>query len=270
VTVSSGAAPFDRAVADYDRTFTNTRLGRLLRERVWTSLDHAFGPGDRVLELGCGTGLDAVHLAGRGVKVTATDASAGMLGVAATRSMVSHTDDLVELELVDLASLTPRSAAARWPVGFDGAFSSFGAINCVADRRRLALSLSTVIPPGGRAILVVMGPVALWEVAWHVMHGQLARATRRFHSGAWANVVGGSRIRVWYPSPARLRADVHPWFRVRRLVGVGVALPPSGLSGAMERRGTLLTVADAFDRRVAGGRIAAWLGDHYLMELERV
>jgi hypothetical protein len=37
----------------------------------------------------------------------------------------------------------------------------------------------------------------------------------------------------------------------------------------MERRGTLLTVADALDRRLAGGRIAAWLGDHYLMELER-
>jgi SAM-dependent methyltransferase len=270
VTVTSGAAPFDGAAADYDRTFTDTRLGRLLRERVWTSLDHAFGPGDRVLELGCGTGLDAVHLAGRGVKVTATDASERMLGVAATRSIVSHADDLVELEVVDLSTLTPRSAAARWPAGFDGAFSSFGAINCVADRRRVALSLSTVIAPGGRTVLVVMGPLALWEAAWHVVHGELARATRRFRSGAWAKVVGGSRIRVWYPSPARLRADVHPWFRVSRVIGVGVALPPSGLAGAMERRGTLLAIADALDRRVASARIGGWLGDHYLMELVRV
>ena len=47
-----------------------SRLGRRCSaQAVWRRLDDGFGPGDRVLELGCGTGEDAVHLAQRGVRV---------------------------------------------------------------------------------------------------------------------------------------------------------------------------------------------------------
>ena len=53
--------------------FTESRLGELLRQAVWRRLDDVFRPGDRVLELDCGTGEDAVHLARRGVRVLATD-----------------------------------------------------------------------------------------------------------------------------------------------------------------------------------------------------
>ena len=73
---------FDALAADYDASFTATPLGTLLREAVWRRLDARFAPGDRVLELACGTGEDAVHLASRGVRVTAVDASAAMVEAA--------------------------------------------------------------------------------------------------------------------------------------------------------------------------------------------
>jgi ubiquinone/menaquinone biosynthesis C-methylase UbiE len=76
------AAVFDTLAPGYDACFTESVLGRTLRRTVWSWLDGVFAPGDRVLELNCGTGEDALHLATRGVQLVATDASAPMLDVA--------------------------------------------------------------------------------------------------------------------------------------------------------------------------------------------
>jgi SAM-dependent methyltransferase len=263
------AAPFDRAAATYDATFTELHLGRLHRAQVWSRLDRAFGVGDRVLELGCGTGLDAVHLAGRGVHVTATDSSPAMLEQARRRVIDCHADDLVRLECLDLATLTPETVRSRWPDPFDGAMSSFGALNCVADRRRVATALAAAVAIGGRLILTVMGPFVPWEIGWHLAHREGRRAIRRFRGGAVAQVGDGGQVHVWYPSPRTLRAELAPWFSTVRLRGVGVVLPPTGLSAAMEHRRSLLRATAAVERRVTRLPGSAWVADHYLMELVR-
>ena len=56
-------APFDGMAADYDRAFTASAVGKLMRSAVQRRLDVAFKPGERVLELNCGTGEDAIYLA---------------------------------------------------------------------------------------------------------------------------------------------------------------------------------------------------------------
>ena len=39
----------------------------------------SFTPGQSILEINCGTGIDALHLASRGVRVDAFDAAPGMI-----------------------------------------------------------------------------------------------------------------------------------------------------------------------------------------------
>ena len=68
---TASASAFDELAEVYDADFTNTLLGTLLRDAVWRRIDRLFAAGDRVLDLGCGTGADAVHLAERGVRVMA-------------------------------------------------------------------------------------------------------------------------------------------------------------------------------------------------------
>ena len=70
---------FDAFAGDYDDLFTRSTLGRLLRLRVWEKLADHFSSGQHVLELACGTGEDAVWLAGQGIRVTAPAGSAGMI-----------------------------------------------------------------------------------------------------------------------------------------------------------------------------------------------
>jgi SAM-dependent methyltransferase len=249
----------------YDAAFTYTSLGRRVRSAVWERLATVFPQGSRVLELGCGTGEDAVWLASRGVHVTATDASAAMLAVAeekAARAGVAHHISAAPLDLEragDAPSFSP----------FDGAFSNFGALNCLRDRRALAEALSRWVRPGGRVVLVVMGPVCAWEIGWYLAHGRPGKAFRRLRTGIRGHIGAGAMVRVWYPSPGRLRAELEPWFRHRETVAVNVLLPPSYLADLMERQSAAFDRLARLERRIAGRFPSPSLADHYLSEFER-
>ena len=70
---------FDSVAADYDGPSGNNALIQRLRAQTMAAvLRHAL-PGSRLVDLGCGTGLDAEYLARRGYLVTATDWSPEMV-----------------------------------------------------------------------------------------------------------------------------------------------------------------------------------------------
>ena len=75
-------AYWDVTAENYDHIFPETVIGKMQRDAVWRDLDKAFQPGQRILELNCGTGIDAAHLAKRGVQIVACDLSAKMLDIA--------------------------------------------------------------------------------------------------------------------------------------------------------------------------------------------
>jgi len=79
---------FDQLAPDYDQIFTDSLIGRAQRSAVWKVLDRTFLPNDNILELNCGTGEDAIHLANRGVSVFACDTSQEM--IARAESRISH------------------------------------------------------------------------------------------------------------------------------------------------------------------------------------
>jgi len=263
------SAPFDAAADIYDATFTDTHLGRRLRAAAWTWIDRAFGPGDRVLELGCGTGVDAVHLAQRGVAVVATDVSERMLDAARRRVTVRDANDLVSVQRLDAAGIGRTGWSDGLDGPFDGVLSDFGGLNCVPDRVRLLRGLTDVVRPAGCVVLVAMGPLCPWEIVWHALHGEPDAAVRRWRAGARAGVGDGASIRVWYPAPGRVAREAAPWFTVERLGGIGVALPPSGLSPAMERRGWVMRTAAPFERALGETRLGAALADHWVLVLRR-
>ncbi len=84
----------------YDATFTESSIGRAQRNVVWSALKRAFRPGDRVLELNCGTGEDALFLAKLGVSVLACDASARMIEVAERRKSLEAPDSSLEFRVL--------------------------------------------------------------------------------------------------------------------------------------------------------------------------
>jgi SAM-dependent methyltransferase len=246
---------FDTLAADYDLRFTGTPLGTLLRQAVQRRLEQRFAPGDRVLELACGTGEDAAHLGRRGVRVLATDASPAMVERARAKTAGLDGVEVRHLAIEDLASLAGP---------FDGAFSDFGGLNCVADLEAVGRALADLLRPGATVLLCVMGPLAPWEWAGFPLRGEPAKAFRRLRRGG----VEWRGLTVRYPSPKTLRR-AFPAFRPLRLSAVGALLPPTEWEAWAARHPRLLAALARWERRLETMPPLPWLADHYLLELAR-
>src|SRR5689334_6743584 len=190
-------------------------------------MERLFPPGAHVLELGCGTGEDAVWNARRGVHVTATDASPAMLAQTRQKVAAAGVEALVEVQPLDFS----QAAAWNLPVGtFDGVYSNYGALNCIAftEWPALARALIQAVKPGGHVGLCVIGRLCPWEMAWHGLHLHFKTAFRRLPGHAIAHL-DGRYFPVYYPTPGQIaRAFGSEWQR-QRLMAVGVFLPPSDL-----------------------------------------
>src|SRR5579864_4510315 len=206
------ASAFDAVAENYDASFTESAIGQAQRSAVWSELETAFRPGDQALEIGCGTGVDACFLAERGVSVLACDSSQEMIRVAHERtrgSALQFDGGSVELRVwpaEQIGTLAPDRL-------FDGAFSNFGVLNCVADLRSFARDLATKLKPSAKALLCLMGPCCLWEITWFLAHGDPRRAIRRFRrGGTMASVGEGGRVHVYYPTVKALARAFAPEF----------------------------------------------------------
>jgi SAM-dependent methyltransferase len=264
-SLAANPAAFDGVAADYDIAFTETTLGRILRRRVWRRLEGCFEPGQRVLELACGTGEDACRLAAGGVHVTATDGSVEMVQLAEVKATRAGLADMITTRVLSLQQLTKDNRPFDGPP-YDGAFSNFGGVNTIGDWRGLAAGLADLVQPGGFVVLVPMGPICPWEIGWHLAHGQMREAIRRLGRDSTARI-GEGRIPVWYPSAGRLRDDFGPWFRTASVESLGLWLPPSYLGRLLSLWPSLWVGLSGLD--AASARLARGIGDHYIMILER-
>jgi ubiquinone/menaquinone biosynthesis C-methylase UbiE len=260
------SAPFDAVAIRYDETFTSSLIGQAQRKAVWNELVNAFHPGNRVLEIGCGTGVDACFLAERGVQVVACDPSPQMIEVAARRTRASELQKLVHPLVLRAEDLTALPASAL----FDGAFSNFGALNCVGNLSQVARDLARMLKPGASAVLCWMGPYCAWEIIWYLAQRNREKAFRRLsREGVEARIADGAFLHVRYPSVKLLAKAFAPEFRLKSIQGIGVAVPPSYLEPWAQRHPSLLRLCgqvDSWASRCPGIRS---LGDHVLVRLER-
>src|SRR5579864_6494393 len=77
---------FDNVAADYDHDRGHNAAIQDMRAETWRWLDRTFPRESRLLDIGCGTGLDAARMARLGHRVTAVDWSPEMLGRTSERA----------------------------------------------------------------------------------------------------------------------------------------------------------------------------------------
>jgi len=285
---------FDRIAECYDDDFTDSLIGRLQREAVWRRLDALFAPGARILDLGCGTGADAIYLARRGIEVEAVDLSQRMIAeaqrkIAAERLAGRITAGVLAIE--DLSAWDRQSSAqgeifegdttgtareddrqdCRSCQAFDGVLSNFGAINCVRDLRPVALALSRLIRPGGHLALCLISRFCLWETVFYSLHGRFAKAARRWSNGgrATGSLPGSGRFPVHYRPVREVVEAFQPEFRLERHSGIGILVPPTYLEPHARRVPKLVKLAARIDHCITTWPVARAAADHTLLVFRR-
>jgi SAM-dependent methyltransferase len=201
------------------------------------------------------------------VEVLAFDPSSQMIDLASRRVGERGLQELVRTQILRAEQIS--SLRSNEP--FDGAFSNFGALNCVEDLAPVARELARLLRPGASALLCWMGPYCLWEIARYLTQANASKAFRRIHrTGISARIADGAFVHVHYPSVRFLARTFAPEFQVMRVRGIGVTVPPSYMEPWAQRHPRALRFCDRLDSWLGQCPCIRLLGDHVLVQLQRL
>ncbi len=225
------AQAFSLSAPYYDADQARNRVARWSRARSLQVLDRAFAPGDHLLELGCGTGEEAIHLARRAVYVVATDAASEMLNM--LNAKLAHNNRVISERITPILLSAGKIGTLVERFGrysFDGAYSSFGPLNCEPDLAPIADALTDLVKPGGRIVLSLINCYCPWEIAWYLAKGRPKEAFRRWSGRAEATVRGEwqhTRISVYYWSNRQVEKSLPAQFPCCPAHGATLAPAPT-------------------------------------------
>ncbi|MGB8861404.1 MAG: class I SAM-dependent methyltransferase [Ilumatobacteraceae bacterium] len=264
------AEAFDSVAASYDGPQGNNELIQRMRAITWARIESLLPSGPAwLIDIGCGTGIDAEHFAALGHHVVATDWSPAMVERAAARAPVSGTAGSVRAERVGAQELD--RLASEHMAAFDVAYSNFGPLNCVPDLSRTAADLALLMRPGGHAVLTVMGRWCPWEIAHYARRRRWARARVRFSRRVMPVGMNGHTIWTRYFTP---REFAREWlagggWEVVSYEGLSTFVPPPYLDALATQRPRLFRRLVRLDARTAAWPVLRTAGDHFLIVLRR-
>jgi SAM-dependent methyltransferase len=256
---------FDSVASDYDGPRGNNQLIQDMRTEMWRWLDRTFTAGSRLIDLGCGTGLDAVRMANRGHRVVATDWSAEMVARTAARAREESVVDRVAALAIGAQELERLEGTGA----FDGAYSNLGPLNCVPDLAEVSRACARLLRPAGILVFTVIGRVCPWEILHYARRGRWSRIRVRFAS----NVVPVSlnKHTVWtrYYTPREFFRAFAPEFALVHYRGLCVFAPPPYLHSVRDRHPRGYERLWRTDRRIAGWPMFRSMGDHFLIVMKK-
>lgn len=252
---------FDAVADSYHEATGANPLLNAMRARARREVLALARPGSRILELGCGPGLDAVFFAEQGYDVTAIDWSAAMVAEASRHIVDAGVGGKACARVLGIHELDALESEA-----FDAVYSSLGPLNCVLDLHEAARLIFKRLRAGGVVVVSVMGRWCPWELAVLSARGQGKRARQRFARGVTKVSFGERTVWVSYYTPREIAAPfVSAGFRVHSFRALGLLSPPPYLKGVAERWPRLVRALLALDDRVGGWPGLRSLGDHFLM-----
>jgi SAM-dependent methyltransferase len=205
---TSDAEFWDARYGESDRIWSGNPNPTLVRE---TS---GLKPG-RALDLGCGEGADAIWLAQRGWRVTATDISRVALDRAARHAAAAGAADLIDFQRHELASSFPTGM-------FDLVSAHFLHSPVDMPRERILRAAASAVAPGGVLLVVGHAGFPSWEHHHAEMHfptPEEVLEALELPEGQWEVLRIDEHERIQYGPDGQPTTRTDNTLKVRRLAG---------------------------------------------------
>jgi SAM-dependent methyltransferase len=209
---------YEAAAPDYDRQIQGDGW---MRSVLWDRYARLFSTGQTVLDLGCGTGIDAVFLAQRGIRVMGIDASPAMIAQSRAKLATAALEDIVDLRVMEIARIGSLPEA-----GFDGVIGAFASLSTQAGLDEVAASIARLLVPRGILVVHLLNRWSLWEWLGLVRSRHLGRARRLGRNPMRNFVIGGRTVPHYLYHSTAAYACFQSRFALRRAYGIGILRPP--------------------------------------------
>jgi SAM-dependent methyltransferase len=267
------ARAFDAIAPDYDAIYgpkKNAVMTWMRRESL-TLLKTTFPRGSTLLEIGCGTGEEAVALARAGRRVVAIDISPRMTALTQAKAREAGLGNRVVAVAMPAGSID----ALRPMDLFDGAYASFGALNCEPDLLEFGRAMGRLVRPGGGFVCSVMARFCPFEVAWFLLRGRPRVAFRRLRRGWQSAPVAGRKsvevsVATRYLAGRDLKEVLAPAFDLERALSLPLLLPPPYLDGVFREHRRSFAFLERWERRLRHRWPWRLWGDHVVLVFRRL
>lgn len=259
--IKAGEA-FSKQSFVFDKLNAENKVSQYMRTIFRQEVSAHAKPQSIILELNCGTGLDAIYFAEHGHFVLATDISQGML---------QQLDKKISEQNLHGKIITQHSSFHDIDKiqnkKFDHIISNFGGLNCTNDLQDVLLKFSPLLQDGGKITLMIMPKICLWEIA-ALLKGNFKTAFRRFKNGTPANVEG-IQFLCYYYNPSYVIKTLKKEFEVLSLRGVCIFAPPEAHKHFAERFPKLFSFLCKVDKAIGKKFPFTYCCDHYVITLKK-
>jgi 2-polyprenyl-3-methyl-5-hydroxy-6-metoxy-1,4-benzoquinol methylase len=251
---------YDAIAAGYD---DQVRGDDWMRRVLHAHYARVFRPGQRVLDVGCGTGIDALALARMGVSVVGIDSSSAMVQRLSEKIGDARLAVLIEARVMRIQDL-----GALGEQRFDGVISAFASLSSLPDLAGFAQDAARLTRPGGRLILHLLNRFSFWEFLGCVARRDFAAALRVGHLERRVFVIGGQAVdhRLYFPDEVYRRFFAAA-FRLRDSYSLGALRPPHTVRRLPQR---LVSALEWLDVRAGRWPLVHHAGRFFVLDLERL
>ena len=257
-------AAFSKQSPIFDEIDDNNQLILWVRNRVHDEVLAHIPQHAHLLELNCGTGIDALFFARNGIRVTATDNAEGMLAQLNKKVADAQMEDKITTARCSFNELEKLGDEIK----YDYVFSNFGGLNCTNQLDKVLTDIDRLLKPDGRFTLVIMPKVCLWEM-FMVFRGYFKTAFRRFRKGGTKAKVEGLYFDCFYYNPQFIIDHLADSFRLVSLKGLSITVPPPFIEHFVERHPRLFARLERWENKIWDKAPFKSWGDHFMITMEK-
>jgi ubiquinone/menaquinone biosynthesis C-methylase UbiE len=222
------ALAFDSASEEYDFTISHNYINTWIRKRSIRELLRYVTPDATVLEVGCGTGAEAIEISSHVSKIVATDISDRMIQILLKKAEARGLKEkitAIRLNASEISKVAELSGNGE----VDLAYSFNGALNCEPRLEEFVNGISSVLVPGGYFVCSIRNSFCFSEALSHLAVLQFKKMAPRKKQPVMVSV-GGLDVPSFYYPPTVFIEFFAKKFRLRKLIGLPAFLPPAYLS----------------------------------------